>query len=168
MPACSQPTICLHYDLSSTDASWEGSLVTWAGGSGAFWSALGLSGWPRKNNATSSNPLAIEFHSDLLAAYTEYVIGAQLCFWQGIGWPYWPDQAPCYEEDRQWGPRLDCAGAMWSSRGGQWSMVLKQVNILITGIKHRQRPLGGNLFCVCVHHCKMNARATMSLHIPWV
>lgn len=47
-------------------------------------------------------------------------------------------------------------------------MVLKQVNILITGTKHRQRPVGGDLFCFCFHHCKMNTQATMSvaLHIP--
>lgn len=44
-------------------------------------------------------------------------------------------------------------------------MILKEVNILITGIKHRQRALGDDLFCF--HDCKMNAQAIVSitLHI---
>lgn len=46
-------------------------------------------------------------------------------------------------------------------------MVLKEVNILITGIKHRQRSSGDDLFCLCFHDCKMNAQAIVSitLHI---
>lgn len=37
-------------------------------------------------------------------------------------------------------------------------MFLKQVYILITAIKHRQRQLDGDFFCSCFHHCKMNAQ----------
>lgn len=46
-------------------------------------------------------------------------------------------------------------------------MVLKEVNILITGIQHRQRASGDNLFCFCFHDCKMNAQGIVSiiLHI---